>query len=178
MVSCEKCASESQYGSDYTSAEGSPTCNLCVRESYMDDGECFEKPEGVIRTHAGTTLESMSLERGWYRSVSQAQGCAAWCLLPSQPSAPDASASPSHSTASPTRQLPATRDPRSLDRFAPSTAGVYLCPSILNCRGGKIRSNESTDTSLCRDGSYGYVREQKQKAHPSFLGAGPVREQY
>ena len=71
MVSCEKCASESQYGSDYTSAEGSPTCNLCVRESYMDDGECFEKPEGVIRTHAGTTLESMSLERGWYRSVSQ-----------------------------------------------------------------------------------------------------------
>jgi len=129
MVSCEKCASESQYGSDYTSAEGSPTCNLCVRESYMDDGECFEKPEGVIRTHAGTTLESMSLERGWYR-------------------------------------------------FAPSAAGVYLCPSIPNCRGGKIRSNESTDTSLCRDGSYGCVRAQKQKAHPSFLGAGTVREQY
>ena len=67
MVSCLKCSSESEYGSEYTSAEGSSTCDLCLKEFYMDDGECFEKAEGVKRHNAGTTLESMSLEHGWYR---------------------------------------------------------------------------------------------------------------
>ena len=73
MTTPDKCASASEFGSEYTSDEGSDTCGVCIAAYYMNaDGKCIEKGKGVIKEAgtAGTTLSTMSIEEGYWRYTS------------------------------------------------------------------------------------------------------------
>lgn len=66
--SCLKCSSE--YGSEYTSLEGSSACGLCVSDYYMNEatGECEDCPShGVHCDDDGATLGALEVKAHWYR---------------------------------------------------------------------------------------------------------------
>ena len=63
---CLQC--ESEKGPSYTSSAGSASCELCVADWYMAEDGCREKEEGmVVGRKAGTTLETLELESGYFR---------------------------------------------------------------------------------------------------------------
>ena len=74
MVSCLKCSNEEatyEYGPKYTSSEGSAVCDACVTSSYMIDGRCESKGNGVAQGgKEGMTLETLELEDGYFRFTS------------------------------------------------------------------------------------------------------------
>ena len=63
---------------EYSSPAGSASCTICAEDyywvqveteinGYTLNGECHEKPSGVEGGTEGTTLESMRLNKGYFR---------------------------------------------------------------------------------------------------------------
>ena len=57
MYVCLKCTSE--RGPSYHSSSGSAECDECLRYTYMEGGECVDKPEGVKTDEDGTVSRGL-----------------------------------------------------------------------------------------------------------------------
>lgn len=66
QTSCLKCTTEK--GASYDSPEGATNCSMCVASYFRDNaGRCQSCPEGIVCTEAGSKLENLIIEPGWFR---------------------------------------------------------------------------------------------------------------
>ena len=151
---CLKCTSD--RGPSYHSSSGSAECDECLRNTYMEGGECVDKPEGVKTDEDGT------VSRGLYGLVRLRTVRVARNRLPLQIHT-DGSTSlytdpppplPSSTTPLPpagSKTLESMELEKGYFRFTSKSTEVYSCRHDSNCLGGSLTTNRT----LCREGSGG-----------------------